>query len=118
MKKIICIVLIFLSLPCTLYAEKWDIYDKALMAGVIIGNFIDLKQTQEVFDNPNYHELNPSLCDREKWVPAYFILQSLAVGYFADKLEGKNRKAFLGLFLMLKVDVINHNFKIGVGLPF
>ena len=57
MKKIIIIFVMFL------FACSWSPKDRALFTAYTTLNMIDIAQTNEIYHNENYYEINPILLE-------------------------------------------------------
>lgn len=119
MKKLIFIVLLFISTPCL--AENWTSADTNREAAYLVLHGIDWAQTRYISRNPDkYREQNSIVghhphTDR---VDAYFILTGLAHVYVASILSPEWRRPFQYVTIGLESGSVVNNFNIGVKVGF
>ena len=108
MKKIYLVLLISLLIGCS----SWSPKDKTLFATYTAFNIIDMAQTNEIFHNENYYELNPILTE-DNFIP--ILLATNVLLYFVvDLLPEKYRTSFLYFMAGTKVGVVGNNYSIGI----
>jgi len=108
MKTIISIfVLLFVFAGCA-----WTPADRSIMVAYTALNVVDIMQTREIFNNPDYYELNPLLTEDNH--VALLIVGNVLLYVIADILPNKYRTAFLGLLTAGKFMVVGNNYRIGI----
>ena len=106
MKKFIIILVLFLS------ACSWSSKDKVLFTAYTALNMVDIAQTNEIYHNDNYYELNPILTENN-FIP--IMLATNTILYFiADWMPEKYRVYFLSFMVGIKAGLVGHNYSIGI----
>ena len=121
MIKIFVVLLIFGLIFCQTQKAnaEWDNIDKALFASYAFLQLASLGQANYIFDNEEYGEYKPFLTARRKiFLPVYYIGAVLGAGYLADKVTPLRRKLLLSTFILISVDIISDNMRIGIGFSF
>jgi len=104
--KRIVILLLLLS------ACSWSPKDKALFTTYSVLNVVDMAQTNEIFHNEDYYEINPVLAEGN-FIPV-MIGTNVLLYLIADWLPEKYRTYFLGGMIGIKVGLVGHNYSIGI----
>lgn len=125
MKILLCIMILIIPISAldAIASDDWDTLDKTLMGTLIISHTIDCLQIQYIFDNPEWHELNPVIRDGvdrygKRFIPAYFIATTLVTALIADWVPSDYRKAWLGIWVGSSITTIHRNYLVGVGFKF
>jgi hypothetical protein len=124
MKKLLIIIL--LLVPTNLFAADWNSWDEentALHIPLTILYVADLGQTLWAHDNiwgKGYREGNDLLGHNpskdEIW--GYFIGSYALTTWVVWKLPPKYSHALQGAVINLEINVVNHNYTVGVGIKF
>lgn len=100
-------------------ADDWDKIDKALFISYAVLQLASLGQANYIFENEEYRDYKPFLTARRKlFLPVYYIGAVLGAGYLADKVTPMRRKLLLGTFILISLDIISDNMRIGIGFSF
>ena len=91
----------------------WSKRDIGLMALYTGLTAVDMAQTKQVFEEPDYDELNPILTeDNYQWV----MVADVALLYLlAELFPEKYRTTLLGGACIVRGIVVGNNFAVGVG---
>ena len=103
--------------------DGWDKTDKALFATGLVFQTVDMLQTNDIYHDDDYHEVNPIIdavvdAGGTKVLPLYFLSTAFIKYAVADNLSGEYRKAFLATTTAISVGLVVHNNSIGLGLNF
>ena len=118
-RVLVCVIAIFigdfyLGNTANAFFDNWKTEDKLLYGAWGIAHGIDLLQTREIFDNPNFYELNPVFRSVDKdWSTAIMLLEYPLVYWMVDEFP-KIRTFGLGILTGVSVGLIIHNNNIGV----
>ena len=94
----------------------WDKLDKALFITYSICQLALLGQANYIFEDEEYGAYKPFLTARRKlFLPVYYAGSVLGAGYLADKVTPLRRKLLLSAFILISVDIISDNMRIGIG---
>ena len=85
--------------------------DRQLMAGYTALNLIDISQTNKIFHDDNYHEINPILT-KGNFIPV-MIGTNLLLYYLADTFPRFRTKLLL-FGCTVKTGLVIHNKSIGL----
>jgi len=97
----------------------WDKLDKALFITYSICQLALLGQANYIYENKEYGAYKPFLTARRKlFLPVYYAGAVLGAGYLADKVTPIRRKLLLSTFILISVDIISDNMRIGIGFSF
>lgn len=100
--------------------ERWSAPERGLLLAVNVLSVVDLAQTREIVANPQWHETNPIL-GRDPTngeVTAYFLSRAALQYVVADALPSGWRAAYLALELVVSVDTVYGNHKLGINMRF
>ena len=120
------LVLVLIGLPlCSedRAGDEWDTYDKSLFVAHQIIRTVDMFQTQDIYNQKEFYEMNPVIdtgVDRfgTHFIPIYFVGMAVAEYFIADALPSNYRKAFLTVGSAVSVGLVYHNKAAGLNMSF
>jgi len=120
--KVLMIILILGFIFCQVpdANAEWDKTDKTLFIAYATLQAVSLAQANYIFENADeFGAYKPFLTARRKiFLPVYYIGAVLGAGYLADKVSPIRRKLLLGTFILISLDIISDNLRIGIGFTF
>jgi hypothetical protein len=113
--------LLFFCLSCAHHPEPWTPGQKTLATTYTILHTVDWMQTNSVFKEDGYHEINPLIDYTYEQgglgcVALYFAASLAATLSIAHILPGRHRAAWLALSSVVKLGLVSHNHSIGLNL--
>jgi len=108
-KKLFLVLVLIMVLLCNC---SWKPRDQGLFASYTAFNAIDIMQTREIFSNPDYYEVNPTLT-KENHIPL-MVGTNLLLYFIIDLLPDKYRTYFLVPAVLFKGGLIYHNYNMGI----
>lgn len=90
---------------------SWSVKDRNLMVAYTALNIVDMSQTNRIFHDDDYYEINPVL-SKDNFIPV-MIGSNLLLWYLADRFP-KFRTWMLGIGLGVKGGLVVHNARIGL----
>jgi len=119
-RKVLIVALMFVLASCQVQKANaqgdWDKIDKLLFGMYATLQLASLGQANYIFENEEYGAYKPFLTARRKlFLPVYYIGAVLGAGYLADKVTPIRRKLLLSTFILISVDIISDNMRIGIG---
>lgn len=120
-RKVLIIALMLALTSCQVRkaSAEWDKIDKALFISYAVLQAASLGQANYIYENEEYGAYKPFLTARRKlFLPVYYVGAVLGAGYLADKVTPLRRKLLLGTFILISLDIISDNMRIGIGFSF
>ena len=121
LNKITLIIGVLIIIPHNASGDDWDNWDKSLYITHQLAKTVDMFQTQNIYRNKEYRELNPVIDSGVNkfgthFIPVYFLGSAVAEYIVADVLKAPYRKMFLTTGTLFTIGLIQHNKSIGLGL--
>ena len=111
MKGLTLVPIFLVLLGCA--GGPWSTRDKALFATYTIANVIDVLQTREIYDNPDFYEKN-FIFTKNNYIPLMVGANILAY-LILDAISSRHRtKILIPLCGITVGNVGNNYFKVGI----
>ena len=101
-------------------ADAWSTTDKALATAFVAGSIADWRQTRDIANHPDIHEVNPFLGDHpsNSRIDTFFVASRLITLGAAHFLPGKYRTPFLTGAVAIQVGYVANNAHLGLKVGF
>ena len=94
---------------------------KGHKAGVVAYNIVsavDMLQTREIQNNPEYTEMNPLIGDSDGEIVGFFVAKSILHYGVTRILPEKYRTGWLSISIVPSIIAVENNHRIGVDIKF
>lgn len=123
MKQLILVAVVVFSLifcQAQNTNAEWDDVDKAFIVSYAVLQLASLMQANYIFEHKEeYGMYKPFLTARRKiFLPVYYLGALMGAAYLADQVSPTRRKLLLGAFILVSLDIISDNMRIGIGFSF
>jgi hypothetical protein len=115
----LCFVLLFISLP--VFADEWQPTDKKLFTGFVALQVIDGLQTYEIAKHPDKFKETNGLYGNPPTVERIILIKTVGTGlvyYLLDNESNEGRRGALWFLDIIYLDVVAHNYEVGIRIGF